>query len=166
MKTLRDLYLEELQDIYDAEQQITRALPKMAEMATHPQLKQAFQEHLQQTQGQIQRLDQIFQQIGQPSRGKGCKGMQGIITEGQEQLQKGERGDGMDAFLIAAAQKVEHYEIASYGTVCTWAKQLGETDAARLLQQTADEEGQTDKKLTHLAESMVNKDAMQGRRAA
>ena len=166
MKSLRDLYVEELQDIYDAEQQITRALPKMAEMATHPQLKQAFQEHLEQTQGQIQRLDQIFRQMGQQARGKGCKGMQGIITEGQEQMQKGERGDGMDAFLIAAAQKVEHYEIASYGTVKTWAKLLGEADAAKLLQQTEDEEGQTDKRLTRLAESMVNKEAMQGQRAA
>lgn len=165
MKTLRDLYLAELQDLYDAEQQITRALPKMAEMATHPQLKQAFQEHLEQTKGHIQRLDQIFQQMGQPTRGKGCKGMQGIITEGQEQVQQGERGDGMDAYLIAAAQKVEHYEISSYGTAKTWAKLLGETDAAKMLQQTENEEGETDKKLTRLAESVVNKDA-QHRRAA
>ena len=157
--SLRDLYVEELQDIYSAEQQITKALPKMAQAAGSTALKAAFEEHLQQTQGQIQRLDQIFQKLGKSPGGKECQAMKGLVTEGEELIQEGGDADTLDAGLIAAAQKVEHYEMASYGTVRTWANLLGEKDAAQLLQTTLDEEGDTDKKLTALAEKCVNKEA-------
>jgi ferritin-like metal-binding protein YciE len=166
MNSLRDLYIEELQDLYDAEQQITRALPKMAQAASHADLKAGFQLHLQQTQGHIQRLEQIFQKLGQAPGGHTCKGVQGLIQEGEEGIRKAGDPDTLDAFLIAAAQRVEHYEIAGYGTARTWAKLLGENDAAKLLQQTANEEGDTDKKLTAIAESHINREAMQPDRAA
>jgi ferritin-like metal-binding protein YciE len=160
LNSLNDLYMEELRDLYNAEKQITKALPKMMKKATSPELKSAFEEHLEVTNQQIQRLEQIFEKMGKKPTGKVCKAMQGIIEEGEETM--GHEGDPavMDAALIAAAQRVEHYEIAGYGCCRTYAKMLGETEAAKLLQQTLDEEEQTDAKLNKIAESSVNKQAM------
>ena len=166
LDTLRDLYIHELQDVYSAEQQITQALPLMADAASSPELKTAFQTHLQETQGQIQRLEQVFQLLGQQPGGETCKGMQGLIAEGQSLIQENPDKDVLDAGLIAAAQKVEHYEIASYGTLRTYAMQLGEQEHCNLLQQTLDEEGKTDHLLTQLAEAHINQDAIQGDRQA
>ena len=133
LNTLRDLFVDELKDLYDAETQITRALPMMAAKASSPDLKMAFEEHLGQTQVQIQRLEQIFQQLGESPTGKTCKAMRGLLAEGEELLKHGGDPDVLDAGMIAAAQKVEHYEIASYGTARTWAQLLGEQEAATLL---------------------------------
>jgi ferritin-like metal-binding protein YciE len=159
LDNLQELYVEELRDTYSAETQILQALPKMAEAASNPQLKSGFEEHLRQTQDHVQRLEQIFQKLDKKPEGKTCKGMQGLLKEGNEMIK--ERADEAvrDAGLISAAQRVEHYEMAAYGTVRTYAHLLGREDEAQLLQQTLDEEGQTDKKLTYLAESMVNEAA-------
>jgi ferritin-like metal-binding protein YciE len=159
LNTLQDLLIEELQDIYDAENQILKALPKMAKAASAPELQQAFEEHLQQTRTHVERLDQVFEQFGAKSKRKTCKAMQGLITEGDEMIKEKADPAVRDAGLIAAAQRVEHYEMAAYGTVRTYARQLGQQQAARLLQQTLDEEGTTDKKLTQLAESLINLEA-------
>jgi len=156
LDTLKDLYVSELKDLYSAENQILKALPKMAQAAANPSLKGAFEEHLAQTRGQVQRLEQIFQQIGASPGGKACKGMQGLLEEGEELLKENAEPEVLDAGLIAAAQRVEHYEIAGYGTVRTYAQQLGDRNAAQLLQQTLEEEGETDKKLSALAERAVN----------
>jgi ferritin-like metal-binding protein YciE len=158
--TLRKLYVEELKDLYSAEKQILQALPRMAKKATNPQLKAGFEEHARQTEEQVKRLDRIFEGLGKSPRGKKCKGMEGLIEEGKEIMQEDMDEDTRDAGLIAAAQKVEHYEMAGYGTVRTYAQLLGETEAARLLQTTLDEEGMTDKKLTQLAEA-INVEAME-----
>ena len=155
--TMEKLFIEELKDLYSAEKQITRALPKMAKNATNDQLRQGFETHLEETRGQIERLDRVFEILGKTSSGKTCKGMQGLIEEGQEQMQE-LKGELLDAALIAAAQKVEHYEMAGYGSVRTWAQQLGQKEIADLLQQTLDEEGNTDHKLTQLA-GKINKQA-------
>lgn len=159
LNTLRDLYVEQLEDLYSAETQLVSALPKMAKAASHPELKQAFQNHLAQTERQVQRLDQIFQGLGKKPGGHTCKGMEGLIKEGEEMIKM--KGDpaAIDAGLIAAAQRVEHYEIAGYGCVRTYASQLGEQQGAMLLQQTLDEEGTADKLLTQLAEQVVNIEA-------
>lgn len=159
LNTLRDLYVEQLQDLYSAETQLVEALPKMAKAATHPQLQAAFQQHLAETQQQVQRLEQVFQRLGQKPGGHTCKAMQGLIAEGQEMIKM--KGDpaAIDAGLIAAAQRVEHYEIAGYGCVRTYAQQLGDQQNMALLQQTLDEEGMTDKKLTAIAEQVVNIEA-------
>lgn len=159
LESLKDLYVSELQDVYDAETQITKMLPKMATAATSPELQAAFHEHLQQTEQQISRLEQIFAGHGLPVRGKTCKAMKGIIEEGQETMKMDAAPSVMDAALIASAQRVEHYEIAAYGTLRTFANQLGLQKDMQLLQTTLDEEGTTDKKLTMLAERMVNPDA-------
>lgn len=159
--SLRKLYIEELKDLYSAEKQILQALPRMAKKASNAQLKAAFEEHLRQTEQQVQRLDQIFEALGKSPRGKKCKGMEGLIEEGKEVMQEDMDDETRDAALIAAAQRVEHYEIAGYGTVRTYAQLLGEKEAVRLLQQTLDEEGQTDKKLTQLAETSINVEAME-----
>ena len=159
--SLRKLYVEELKDIYSAEKQNLQALPRMAKKAKNPQLKQGFEEHARQTEEQIKRLDQIFEALGKSPRGKKCKGMEGLIEEGKEVMQEDMDDETRDAALIAAAQKVEHYEIASYGTVRTYAQLLGEKEAVKLLQQTLDEEGKTDKLLTQLAESSINVEAME-----
>jgi ferritin-like metal-binding protein YciE len=159
LNTLQDLLIEELQDIYDAENQIIKALPKMAKAASAPELRQAFEEHLEQTRTHVERLDQVFQQFGAKSKGKTCKGMQGLITEGDELIKEKADPAVRDAGLIAAAQRVEHYEMAAYGTVRTYAQQLGQQRAASLLQQTLDEEGATDKQLTRLAETLINLEA-------
>ncbi len=162
-KTLDDLYMEGLRDMYNAEKQILKALPQMSKAASSNQLRQAFDQHFQQTQHQVERLDQVFQMLNQQPREKKCMGMQGIIQEGQEMMQAGWDPEVLDAALIAAAQKVEHYEMAAYGTLRTWAHDLGHDREADLLQQTLNEEGDTDHKLTQIAESRVNMRAEKGR---
>jgi ferritin-like metal-binding protein YciE len=159
MNTLRDLYLEELKDLYSAETQLIKALPRMAKAASHPQLARAFTTHLRQTERQAKRLEQIFRMLGESPRGKKCIGMEALIEEGKELMREKPDPDVLDAGLIAKAQHVEHYEIAGYGTVRTYAQQLGEDRQAQLLQETLDEEGQTDKLLTELAESAINLEA-------
>jgi ferritin-like metal-binding protein YciE len=164
LSTIKDLYVKELEDLYDAENQIIQALPKMAQAASSPELRTAFEEHLQQTRGQVQRLDEIFQELGANRGGMKCRGMAGLLQEGEELMKLPAEPDVRDAGMIASAQKVEHYEIAGYGTVRTYAQMLGDKAAVRLLQQTLDEEGETDKKLSKLAERDVNKQAMAGAR--
>ncbi len=161
MRNLQDLYVDELKDLYNAEQQILKALPKMAKAASSPELKDAFNQHLEQTREQVNRLDRIFRELGKTPRGKKCVGMQGIIEEGQEMLKEKAEPSVKDAGLISAAQRVEHYEMAGYGTVRTFANMLGYNDQAQALQTTLNEEGDTDHKLTQLAESMVNPEAEQ-----
>ena len=158
---LHELFVEELADVYNAEQQITKALPKMAKAAESEELRQAFEEHLQQTQEQISRLDQVFESLGESMKRKTCKGMQGLLEEGNEVMQEQKGSPAIDAALIAAAQKVEHYEIATYGTLCAWAEQMGHQDALDLLKQNIDEEETTDERLTELAESLANQRAEQ-----
>ncbi len=160
LDSLQDLYVEQLKDLYSAESQILDALPKMADTATNPDLKQAFKSHLQQTQGQVDRLNEIFDDLGQKPGGHKCKAMEGLIKEGEEMIKEKAKSDVKDAGLIAAAQRVEHYEIAGYGTVRNFADRLGHQRHQELLQQTLDEEGDTDKKLTRLAEQVINPDAM------
>jgi ferritin-like metal-binding protein YciE len=150
--TLQKLYVEELRDLHSAERQIIQALPKMIKAATSPDLKAALQEHLDITKEQLARLDQIFEGLGKKGTGKKCKGMEGVIADGKELLEEDMAPEVLDAGIISAAQHVEHYEMAGYGTVRTYAQLLGEKEAARLLQQTLDEEGDADKKLTKLAE--------------
>jgi ferritin-like metal-binding protein YciE len=166
MQTLRDLYIDELKDLWSAEKMLVKALPKMAKSANHPELAKAFTTHLRQTEQQVKRLEQIFDDLGESPRGKKCIGMEGLIEEGQELLKEKPDPDVLDAGLISKAQHIEHYEIAGYGTVRTYAELLGETRQAQLLQQTLDEEGQTDKLLTELAESSINIDAASGSRSA
>jgi ferritin-like metal-binding protein YciE len=156
MTSLQDLYVDELRDLLSAENQIIKALPRMAKRATNPDLQQAFEEHLDQSKTHVERLNQIFDSLGQKPRAKKCKGIEGIIEEGKEFMDEADSEEVMDAGLIAAAQRVEHYEMAAYGTVRTYAQLLGEDQAARLLQQTLDEEGDTDKKLTELAMNGIN----------
>jgi ferritin-like metal-binding protein YciE len=160
LDSLEKLFLEELKDIYNAEKQLTRALPRMAKAAESPQLQQAFTTHLKETEGQIQRLEKIFKELGQAVRGKKCKGMEGLIEEGKEKLEEEGEPQVVDAALIASAQKVEHYEIAAYGCLRTYAELLGHSQAADLLQQTLQEEEATDKKLTQLGESGINQAAV------
>lgn len=156
LDSLHDLYVDELKDLYNAENQLLKALPRMAKKATSLELKAAFTEHLEVTRGQVERLDRIFERLGVSPRGKKCKAMEGLIEEGKEVI--GEDGDPavIDAALIACAQRVEHYEIAGYGCVRTFATLLGEDAAAKLLQATLDEEGAADKALTGLAETVIN----------
>ncbi len=160
---LQDLYVDELRDLLSAENQIIKALPKMAKKASSPDLQHAFEQHLEQSKTHLERLNQIFQTMGQTPRAKKCKGIEGIIEEGKGFMDEADSEEVMDAGLIASAQRVEHYEMAAYGTVRTYAKLLGDENAARLLQQTLDEEGDTDKKLTSLAESGINVEAEQPR---
>jgi ferritin-like metal-binding protein YciE len=161
LKTLKDALVEELEDILSAEQQITAALPLMMAKATHPELKAGFQLHLDQTKTQISRLGQALSALGHPPEtSTTCEAMKGIIKEGQHIMSTQADPDVMDAMLIAAAQKVEHYEIASYGTVCTWAALLGQNEVKELLGQTLQEEKMTDEKLSTLAESVINADAV------
>ncbi len=160
LDTLNKLYVEELRDLYNAENQLLKALPKMAKGASSAELKQAFEDHLEETQGHIERLEEIFKGLDENPKGKTCKAMKGLVEEGSEILEEDGEESVLDAGIIAAAQKVEHYEIASYGTVRTWASLLGEEEAADLLQQTLDEEGEADKRLNELAEEIVNQDAL------
>ncbi|GAB4527543.1 MAG: ferritin-like domain-containing protein [Anaerolineae bacterium] len=159
MQNLQELFVEQLRDIYDAENQLMKALPKMADAASSNDLKQAFQMHLDQTKQHVQRLEQVFDQMGMKAQGKTCEAMKGLVKEGEEVIDKRGDSDVKDAALIAAAQRVEHYEIAAYGTVSTYAQQLGENDVQRLLEQTLSEEKQTDTKLTELAVSSINRKA-------
>lgn len=161
ISTLQDLYIEELRDIYDAENQITAALPEMAKAATHEELKNAFEEHLDQTKEQIERLKKIFEDAGVSPKGKKCQGIAGIIAEAKELIKEDVEPEVLDAGLIAAAQKVEHYEIASYGCASTFARLLGNEDEADQLQITLDEEKETDETLTDLAESTINVEAVE-----
>ena len=159
MESLMELYIDELKDLYNAENQLLKALPRMAKKASSPDLKAAFEEHLGQTEGQVNRLEEIFKALGEKPTGKTCKAMKGLVEEGKEIIEEDGAEAVLDAALIGAAQKVEHYEIAGYGTARTFASMLGEEDAVELLQATLDEEGETDKKLTALAESLVNPEA-------
>lgn len=161
VKSLEDLLVEELKDLFDAENQLTRALPKMAKAASAPELKAAFQEHLEVTKAQVERLTQVFEELGKPAKGKRCEAMKGLITEGQELISTDIEPEILDAGLIGAAQKVEHYEMAGYGTVRTMAEALGHSQAARLLDETLKEEGEADKKLTMIAKKFVNARALQ-----
>jgi ferritin-like metal-binding protein YciE len=149
---LQKLYVEELRDLHSAERQIIQALPKMIKAASSPELKAALQEHLDITNQQLARLNQIFEKLGKRGTGKKCKGMEGVIADGKEILEEDMAPEVLDAAIISAAQHVEHYEMAGYGTVRTYAQLLGDREAAKLLQQTLDEEGDADKKLTLLAE--------------
>jgi ferritin-like metal-binding protein YciE len=153
MATLEDLYTDLLKDLYSAEKQLVKALPKMAKNAQSPDLQKAFQEHLKQTEGHVDRIERIFTEMGGSPRGKKCVGMEGLVEEGNELLQEDVEPDVLDAGLIAAAQKVEHYEIAGYGTARAWAERLGYDKAARLLNETLEEEARANEKLTSIAES-------------
>ncbi|MGH7554673.1 MAG: ferritin-like domain-containing protein [Longimicrobiales bacterium] len=159
MESLHDLYVEELRDLYSAEKQILKALPKMAKKASHQELRVAFQNHLEATREHVTRLETIFDELEKSPRGRTCRGMEGLLEEGEEVMEDDAEPDVMDAALIASAQRVEHYEIAGYGTVRTYAERLGFSEQSRLLQQTLDEEGETDRLLTQIAEDRVNPDA-------
>ncbi|HEV7634055.1 MAG TPA: ferritin-like domain-containing protein [Bradyrhizobium sp.] len=155
-KNLNDLFLDTLKDIYFAEKQIVKALPKMAKAAQSDKLRAAFEKHREETEGQIERLEQVFELIDKPARGKTCEAIQGILDEGKEIMDEYKGTEALDAGLVSAAQAVEHYEIARYGTLKQWAQQLGIKDAVRLLDQTLQEEKKTDLALTSLAEASVN----------
>jgi ferritin-like metal-binding protein YciE len=160
--TLRDAFIDELRDAYDAEKQITKALPKMAKAASSPELRAAFESHLEETRGQIQRLEEAFASLDEKVRGKHCDGMEGLIEEGKSGMEEDFDDSTMDAVLIASAQRVEHYEMAAYGTLVAWAQVLGETEAADLLQQNLDEEKAADEKLSALGEGGINQEAAGG----
>jgi len=157
--TLHDAFIDELRDTYDAERQVTKALTKLAKAASNPDLREAFQTHLEETQGQIARLEEVFEGLGERVRGKHCDGMAGIIEEGKSIMEEDLDDDAMDASLIAAGQRAEHYEIAAYGTLVAWAKAMGHDEAATLLQQNLDEEKAADVKLSELAEGGINESA-------
>ena len=158
---LRELYVDELKDLYSAENQLVKALPKMAKAASSDELRQGFEEHLEQTKGHVQRLEKIFKDLGESPSGKKCKGMEGLVEEGAEVMEEDFEGSLMDAALIGAAQRVEHYEIAAYGTVCAFAQELGQTEQASLLTETLEEEKETDEKLSKLAQQ-INTQANEG----
>jgi ferritin-like metal-binding protein YciE len=157
--TLHDAFIDELRDTYDAERQLTKALPKLAKAAASPGLRDAFESHLEETRGQIERLEQVFASLDEKVRGKHCEGIAGIIDEGKAIMEEDFDDSTMDACLIAAGQRAEHYEMAAYGTLIAWAKAMGHDEAADLLQQTLDEEKAADEKLTSLAESGINQGA-------
>jgi len=158
-KTLDDLFLDTLKDIYYAEKQIVKALPKMAKAATSPQLKAGFEQHLEETEGHIERLEQVFELLGKPARGKTCDAILGILEEGKSIMDEYKGTVALDAGLVSSAQAVEHYEIARYGTLKTWAQQLGMKEAVSLLDATLKEEEATDKKLSQVAVGDVNRKA-------
>jgi len=165
INNLRDVYIEQLKDLYSAETQLIKALPKMAKAANSPDLAQGFQDHLEQTRGHAERLEVIFEKLDEKPTGKKCKAMEGLIKEGAESIEENASPAAKDALLIAAAQRDEHYEIAGYGTVKTYANLLGDDKAARLLEQTLQEEAETDEKLTKMAES-INVEAEEGEEEA
>ena len=162
LESLQELYLEQLKDLHSAETQIIEALPKMIEQTSHAELRQAFELHLKQTKEQLRRLEQIGQRAGEKLTGHDCKGMEGLLEEGEELMEERADSDVLDAALIAAAQRVEHYEMAGYGCARTYARLLGLEDDAKLLQKTLDEEGETDHLLTELAERVINIEALTG----
>ncbi|HVJ27877.1 MAG TPA: ferritin-like domain-containing protein [Vicinamibacterales bacterium] len=159
MGTLHDAFLDELRDTYDAEKQIIKALPKMVKAASSPELRSAFEMHLEETRGQVARLEEVFGALGEKVRGKHCDGMAGIIEEGKSAMEEDFDDSTMDAALIASAQRVEHYEMAAYGTLVAWAKVMGHNEALGLLEETLEEEKATDSKLTQLAEGGINQEA-------
>jgi len=159
MDSLKDLYVDELKDLYNAENQLVKALPKMAKKASAPELRRAFESHLEQTKVHVDRLEKIFKGLGEKASGKTCKAMKGLVEEGKEIIEEDGDDSVLDAALIGAAQRVEHYEIAGYGVVRTFASLLGDDNAASILQRTLNEEAETDKKLTGLAESIINVEA-------
>jgi ferritin-like metal-binding protein YciE len=161
LDTLEKLYISELRDLYSAENQLVKALPKMAKGASSAELREAFEKHLEQTKGHVERLEQIFNQLDESPKGKICHGMKGLVKEESEILKEDGDESVLDAGIIVAAQKVEHYEIASYGSVCTFARLLGKDDAAKLLQSTLDEESEANEVLNQLAESVVNSEALE-----
>lgn len=161
-ESIEELFLDELRDLYDAEKQITKALPKLAKGASSDELRTAFEEHLQQTQNQVRRLEQIFENLGEKATGKKCAAMAGLLHEGDEMLSEHEEGAVRDAGLIGGAQKVEHYEIAGYGTARSHAELLGNDMAVKLLEETLNEEKETDEKLNEIAENVVNQEAYSG----
>jgi ferritin-like metal-binding protein YciE len=160
LNSLQDLFLNELKDVLNAEKQLVQALPRMAKAAQSPELQRAFTKHLKETEGHVDRLERIFRSLGQTARGKACKGMQGLVEEGKEILEENGSPEVIDAALISAAQRVEHYEIAAYGCLRTYAQLLGNNEADRLLQQTLAEEEATDKALTKLGEGGINQAAV------
>ena len=162
MQSLKELYIDELKDLYSAEKQLVKALPKMAKNATNPELKEAFTNHLQETEGHVERLEQIFEMLGERAGGKKCKGMEGLIEEAKELLEEDATEEVLDAGMISKAQHVEHYEMAGYGTVRAYARLLGLDEQADLLQETLDEEGHANDLLTQIAESSVNVEAELG----
>ena len=162
IKTLHDALVHDLQDLYSAEVQLTKALPKMAKASSHQELTAAFQDHLEQTKGHVERLEKALKQLEASTRGEKCKAMEGLIEEGKSTLELDAEEQVRDALIISAAQKVEHYEIAGYGTARTFAKLLGEDDIASILQETLDEEKATDKALTEIAETVVNQEGEVG----
>ena len=161
-ENLREALVEEIRDIYNAEKQLVKALPKMAKGAESDELREAFEEHLQETEGQVTRLERVFELLDEKPRGKHCAGMAGIVEEGSEKLQEDMEGSVLDACLIGAAQKVEHYEICAYGTAIAWAEALGLTEVVEVLTETLEEEKAADEKLTALAESGINQAATAG----
>jgi ferritin-like metal-binding protein YciE len=163
LNSLRDLLIDELRDLHDAENRLVKALPKMAKAASHDELKEGFEEHLEQTRDHVDRLERCFKLLGEKARGKTCHAMKGLIEEGNEAIQEDAPDAIRDAKMIGAAQRIEHYEIAGYGTARAFAETLGETKVANLLQETLDEEGDTNKKLTAIAEN-VNEEANMGGR--
>jgi ferritin-like metal-binding protein YciE len=160
LESLQDLFVNELKDIYNGEKQLTKALPRLARAAESPQLQQAFTKHLRETEAQVDRLEQIFRALGEKPTGKRCKGMEGLVEEGKDILEEEGQEAVLDAALIAAAQKVEHYEIATYGCLSTYAKLLGNREAEKLLKQTPAEEDATDEALTALGEGGINQAAV------
>jgi len=156
LESLQDLFVDSLKDLYNAETQITKALPKVIKTASSPELQQALESHLKETEGHVQRLEQIFERLGEKPTGKKCKAMEGLIAENKEMMGEDAEPDVMDAGLIVGCQKIEHYEIAGYGSMVTFAKILGDNESAKLLQQTLVEEDKADKKLTEVAESTIN----------
>ncbi|PYX29964.1 MAG: ferritin-like domain-containing protein [Acidobacteria bacterium] len=160
LNTLQKLYTDELRDLYNAENQLLKALPKMAKAASSEELKEAFEKHLEQTKGHVKRLEQVFEELDEKPKGKTCRAMKGLIEEGSEILQQDGEESILDAGIIVAAQKVEHYEIASYGSVRTFAHLLGQNKAAELLQTTLDEESETNELLNRLAGSTINPEAL------
>lgn len=159
VRTANDLLLDELRDIYHAEQQLQKALPKMAKKADSDKLCAAFNDHLKETEGQLERLEKVFDILGEKAKGETCPAIEGIIKEGEEGIKDSDDPDVRDAAMIADAQAVEHYEITRYGTLVAWAKQLGKNDAAKLLQETLDQEYEADRLLSKLAEGQLNKEA-------
>ena len=159
LSTLHDLFVHELKDLYNAEKQLVKALPKMAKAARSPELRTAFEEHLEETRGQIERLEQVFASLDEKVRGKHCDGIAGIIEEGKSVMEEDFDDATMDACLIAGGQRAEHYEMAAYGTLIAWAKAMGHMDAVDLLQETLDEEKAADEKLSALAEGGINQTA-------
>src|SRR6186713_1917256 len=160
--TLHDAFIDELRDTYDAEKQLTKALAKLAKAASSPPLRDAFESHLAETQGQIERLEQVFESLDEKVRGKHCDGIAGIIEEGKSVMEEDFDDDTMDACLIASGHRAEHYEMAAYGTLVAWAKAMGHTEAGDLLQQILDEEKAADEKLSQLAEGGINQEAASG----